>query len=126
MNYETAQKLSDVRFKRLVGVKKSTFDEMIAVLKAEYLKVHRHGGRHLKLSMEDLLLATFQYLREYRTYEVIALDFGINESNLIRKSRWVEETLVKNGFTIKKYEPEEGISILDATEIWIERPKKNK
>ena len=126
MNYETAQSLSDVRFNRMIGVKKETFQEMIRVLNKEHYHLHRRGGRHLKLSMENLLLATFQYLREYRTYEAIALDFGISESNLIRKSRWIEETLVSCGFSIEKYEPQEGVSILDATEIWIERHKKNK
>jgi hypothetical protein len=126
MNYETAQTLSDVRFKRLVGVKRETFFAMIEVLKKEYQLVHHHGGRTPKLSLENLLLATFQYLREYRTYEVIALEFGVNESNLIRRSHWVEETLLRNGFSIEKYEQQDGVSILDATEIWIERPKKNK
>ncbi len=40
-----------------------------------------------KLSLEDLLMAILQYLREYRTYEQIAADFGIHESNLIRRSK---------------------------------------
>ncbi|WP_415670675.1 transposase family protein, partial [Streptococcus pluranimalium] len=28
------------------------------------------------------LMATLQYLREYRTYEQIAADFGVHETNL--------------------------------------------
>ena len=47
-------------------------------------------------------MATLQYMREYRTYEQIAADFGIHESNLIRQSQWVEATLIQNGFTISK------------------------
>ncbi|VGM71192.1 Transposase and inactivated derivatives [Streptococcus pneumoniae] len=41
-------------------------------------------------------------MREYRTYEEIAADFGIHESNLIRRSQWVEVTLVQSGFTISR------------------------
>lgn len=126
MNYETAQSLTDVRFKRLVGVKRETFLRMVCILKEDYQALHSRGGRKPKLSIENLLLATLQYLREYRTYEVIALEFGVNESNLIRRSHWVENTLIQHGFSISKYETQEGVSILDATEIWIERPKKNK
>ncbi|CWH60907.1 IS1381%2C transposase OrfA [Streptococcus pneumoniae] len=47
---------------------------------------HAKGGRKPKLSLEDLLMATLQYVREYRTYEEITADFGIHESNLIRRS----------------------------------------
>ncbi|CIW02190.1 transposase-like protein%2C IS1381 ISSpn7 [Streptococcus pneumoniae] len=39
-------------------------------------------------------MATLQYVREYRTYEEIAAVFGIHESNLLRRSQWVEVTLV--------------------------------
>ena len=34
------------------------------------------GGRTPKLSIEDLLLATLEYLREYRTYAHIAASYG--------------------------------------------------
>ncbi|QPT44347.1 transposase family protein [Moraxella nonliquefaciens] len=36
--------------------------------------------------MLNLLMATLQYLKEYRTYEQIAVDFGIHEGTLIHKS----------------------------------------
>ncbi|CVS99383.1 mobile genetic element [Streptococcus pneumoniae] len=94
MNYEASKQLTDARFKRLVGVQRTTFEEMLAVLKTAYQLKHAKGGRKPKLSLEDLLMATLQYVREYRTYEEIAADFGIHESNLIRRSRWVEVTFV--------------------------------
>ncbi|CAG5330277.1 mobile genetic element [Streptococcus pneumoniae] len=100
MDDEASKQLSDSRFKILVGVQRTTFEEMLAVLKTAYQLKHTKGGRKPKLSLEDLLMATFQYVREYRTYEEIAADFGIHESNFIRRSRWVEVTLVQNGFTI--------------------------
>ncbi|CAG5321215.1 transposase-like protein, IS1381 ISSpn7 [Streptococcus pneumoniae] len=47
-------------------------------------------------------MATLQHVREYRTYEEIATDLGIHESNLLRRSQWVEVTLVQSGVTISK------------------------
>ncbi len=85
MNYEASKQLTDARFKRLVGVQRTTFEEILAVLKTAYQLKHAKGGRKPKLSLEDLLMATLQYVREYRTYEQIAADFGIHESNLMRR-----------------------------------------
>jgi len=127
MNYESSKRLTNVRFKRLVGVERPTFELMLEVLHKEYTFLHGHGGRRPKLSLEDLLLATLQYLREYRTYEQIALDYEIHESNLIRRSHWVEKMLVENGFTIEKGKvAPNDTAIVDATEIRVNRPKKNK
>ncbi|CAG5243330.1 transposase-like protein, IS1381 ISSpn7 [Streptococcus pneumoniae] len=95
MNYEANKQLTDARFKCLVGVQRTTFEEMLAVLKTAYQRKRAKGGRKTKLSLEDLLMATLQYVREYRTYEEIATDFGIHESNLLRRSQWGEVTLVK-------------------------------
>lgn len=36
MNYESSKVLSDARFKRLVSVQRTTFEEMLAVLKTAY------------------------------------------------------------------------------------------
>ncbi|WP_152408918.1 IS5 family transposase [Streptococcus pneumoniae] len=126
MNDEASKQLTDARFKRLVGVQRTTFEEMLAVLKTAYQLKHAKGGRKPKLSLEDLLMATLQYVREYRTYEEIATDFGIHESNLIRRSQWVEVTLVQSGFTISRtpLSSEDTVMIIDATEVKINRPKK--
>ena len=52
---------------------------------------------------------------------------SVHESNLIRRSHWVEETLVQNGFTIGKREIKDTDTlIVDATEVKIQRPQKNK
>lgn len=126
MNYEQSQLLSDVKFKRLVGVQRQTFSAMLDILETAYAQAHRQGGRKPKLSLADLLTATLQYLREYRTYEQIAADFGIHESNLIRRSKWCEQVLVKNGFHITGRAIQEDETILlDATEIKVCRPQKN-
>lgn len=72
----------------------------------------------LLLSIEDLLLATLEYLREYRTYAHIAASYGIAESNIYRGIKWVEDTL--------KSDMEYEVVLIDATESPIERPKKAK
>ncbi|WP_078159742.1 transposase [Streptococcus pneumoniae] len=69
MNDEASKQLTDARFKRLVGVQRTTFEEILAVLKTAYQLKHAKGGRKPKLSLEDLLMATLHYVREYRTYE---------------------------------------------------------
>ena len=64
MFWVNAKKLKDEDFKRLTGVKISTFDKMIEILKeAEVLK-KRFGGKPNKLVIEDRLLMTLEYLRE--------------------------------------------------------------
>ena len=125
MNDEASKQLTDARFKRLVGVQRTTFEEMLAVLKTAYQLKHAKGGRKPKLSLEDLLMATLQYVWEYRTYEEIAADLGIHESNLIRRSQWVEVTLVQSGVTISRTPlSSEDTVMIDATEVKINRPKK--
>ena len=127
MNYETGKHLTDSRFKRLVGVERKTFKEMRNVLRVAYQTKHSKGGRKPKMSLEDILMATLQYLRKYRTYEQIASDFGVHESNLIRRSHWVEEVLVQNGFTIgKAVVTDTDTVMIDAIEVKIQRPKKSK
>ena len=64
-------------------------------------------------------------MREYRTYEQIVADFAIHARNLIRRSQWVESTLVQSGFAISKtHLSAEDMVIVDATEVKINRPKK--
>ncbi|MBF8971112.1 hypothetical protein I1A59_09155 [Streptococcus mitis] len=52
MNYESSKKLSDSRFKRLVGVERKTFDKMIEILTVAYQAKHSKGGRNPKMSLE--------------------------------------------------------------------------
>ncbi|CAM1666710.1 hypothetical protein SMIF22_11760 [Streptococcus mitis] len=64
MNSEASQQLSDSRFKSLVGVQRTTFEEMLAVLKTAYQRKRAKGGRKPKLSLDYLLKVTIQYMRE--------------------------------------------------------------
>ena len=44
MNYEVSKQLTDARFKHLVGVQRTTFEEMLAVLKTAYQLKYAKGG----------------------------------------------------------------------------------
>ncbi|CJS76385.1 mobile genetic element [Streptococcus pneumoniae] len=62
---------------------------------------------------------------ENRTYEEIAADLGIHESNFIRRSQWVEVTLVQSGVTVSRTPlSSEDTVMIDTTEVQINRPKK--
>lgn len=133
MKYEIIKEYDDKQFRRITEVKRATFKKMVEILKKGYAEKHRRRGRKPKLSIENQLLATLEYLREYRTYAHIASSYGIAESNIYRGIKWVEETLMKDGtFSLPgrkellKSDAEYEIILVDATETPIERPKKNK
>ncbi len=67
MKYEIITEYSNTQFRRITGVKRATFEKMVEILQGAYAKKHRRRGRTPKLSIEDLLLAALEYLREYRT-----------------------------------------------------------
>ena len=101
MKYENIKDYPCAKFRRISGMKKQTFEKAIEILNAMYAEEHsknvRKSGRKPKLSMEDKLLATLEYLREYRTMAHIAASYGIAESNIHTIIRWVENTLIKDG-----------------------------
>lgn len=78
MQYEQTKSLTQGEFKRLFGVKRQTFDEMVGVMH-QYTKLKKTSGSP-KLSREDQVLVALQYWREYRTYFHIASDWGVSES----------------------------------------------
>lgn len=78
MTYEKVKDLKSSYFKRFCGIQRPTFDQMSAILrKAE---AQKSPGRSSKLSIEDQLLMSLGYWREYRTYFHIAQTWGVNES----------------------------------------------
>lgn len=95
MKYEKLAEYSNTRFRRITWVKRAAFDKMVEILRKGYAEKHRRRGRTPKLSIEDLLLATLEYLREYRTYAHIAASYGIAESNIYRGSKCANSLLPK-------------------------------
>ncbi len=63
MSYTDLQNLSTTEFKRLCGVSRDTFDDLVEVLRPYLERQGRRGGQN-KLSVEDQLLATLEYWRE--------------------------------------------------------------
>lgn len=97
MKYEKIAWYTEENFRRITGVKKETFRKMVEIVRKSYEEKHKKKGRRLKLSIEDMILATLEYLREYRTYAHIAASYGIAESNMYRGIKWVEDTLISDG-----------------------------
>jgi Helix-turn-helix of DDE superfamily endonuclease len=130
MKYEKAKKLKDKDFKRLCGVQKETFLLMCEVIKEVLSQETR--GRNSDLSVEDQLLLTLSYWREYRTMFHLGQDYGLHESNVSRTIQKIEDILIKCGkFSLPSKrrlleENELNYTIVDVTEMMIERPKKNK
>ena len=130
--YEHLCKSSDTEFRRITGLKRETFIKIIEILESDYRRRMSKGGRPKKLSIPDMLLATLEYLREYRTYLHIGKSYGISESAAYKTIRWVEDTLVRHpDFSLpgrkalKKSEMSYEVILVDVTETPIERPKKN-
>lgn len=129
MRYEEVKELKPEAFKRLTGVKPPVFADMVAVLfAAEGRK--KKAGRRSKLSLEDKLLLTLSYWREYRTQFHIAASYRIHESTANRIIIKVEDALMTSGqFSLPKRreveETEWTVVLVDVTETPIERPKKS-
>lgn len=130
MFYKKLEKLSKSEFKRLTGVKRQTFKLMVNILNVQYAVDHEFGGKPSKLLIEDKLLMTLEYWREYRTYFHIGNNYGYSESQAYKTIRWVETTLIKSEvFNIpgkKKLHTldKDAVVLIDVTESPIERPKK--
>ena len=113
MRYDCLKEFKDEEFRRLTGVKRSTFEKMVDILKEAESSKKLLGGRPNRLSIEDQLLMALEYIREYRTYFHVGASYQISESACYRNIRWIEDVLIKH--------PD-----IDATETPIERPKKTK
>ena len=128
MFYADLKTKPEPAFKRLTGVRPATFLDM-----CEALEKHLSSrGRKPKHCLEDRLLLTLMYWREYRTHAHIGQTYGLSESAVCRTIHTVEEALMRSGqFTLpgKKALTKSDLSfevvVLDATECPVERPKKN-
>jgi hypothetical protein len=130
--YETISKLSSTQFQRLIGVKKNTFEKMVSVVKEEIRnKRSSQRGKPSHLTIEDSLLMTLEYLKEYRTYFHLGQSYGLSESACYRNCKRIENILIKSKeFSLPgkkallKSDINFEVILVDATESPIERPKK--
>ncbi len=130
MRYEKAKKLKDTEFKRLCGVRKETFLAMCEIVQA--VENQKTSGRTCNLSVEDQVLLTLTFWREYRTMFHLGQDYGIHDEHVSRTIQKIEDILIKSGkFSLPSKrrlleENELTYTIVDVTERLIERPKKNR
>jgi len=129
MRYQTIEQLKESDFKRLTGVQRETFDQMLAVIE----KGLRDFGRPPKLSRADQLLMTLMYWREYRTEFHIAQSYGVSEATVCRTIRKVEDALVRSKKfrlpgkkVLQSSDTVFEVLLVDVSEQPVERPKKVK
>ena len=133
--YYKVNKLEDKEFKRIVGVSRYTFKEMVKVVRKHYLERKSNGGTIRSLSANDEVLMMLEYYREYRTFAHLGIDYGVSESTAHYVVTKIEKILIKDSQfhleTLKHTLPTEDVNnidvvVVDVTESQCERPKKNK
>jgi hypothetical protein len=131
MNYAKVRGLPAAQFRRVTGVHKNTFARMVEIVEAADRTRLKGVGRPSKLSREDQVLMMLEYLREYRTYYHIGVDYGLSESNTFKIIRRTEDALAASGqFALPKRQralSDDTVEavVIDCTESPIERPQKN-
>ncbi|MFN8427988.1 MAG: IS5 family transposase [Anaerolineales bacterium] len=126
MNYKTIETLKESDFKRLTGVQRETFDQMLAVI----TKGLRDFGRPAQTERADQLLLTLMYWREYRTEFHIAQSFGVSEATCVAPFCWVERRQIRSkqfrlpGKKAQGSDTVFEIVLVDVSEQPVERPKK--
>ncbi len=94
MGYENIKNLKPEEFKRYCGVRPETFEQMVKLLE-NHEKSKKKSGRPPKLSVEDQILMTLEYFREYRTYFHIGQSWGLNEPKVYRTITKAEKILIQ-------------------------------
>ena len=127
--------LQGKKFRRYTGIQRRVFDEMVECVRSSkaHKRKHPSKGASSTLSIEDQVLLTVMYWREYRSQEQLAVDFDVDQSTVSRTIRESENILIKSGqFSIpgrKSLTSRDGqyeVVIVDVTETPVERPKKTK
>ncbi|GAX38968.1 transposase [Nodularia sp. NIES-3585] len=108
---------------------------MVKILK-EFQSINKknQSGSKPLLMIEEQILVTLEYWREYRTYFHIATSWGVSESTICRIVHRIESELMQSGmFRLpgKKALFQGGLSqpevvVMDVTETPIERPKRKQ
>lgn len=131
--YEAIKDINGKDFKRLIGIRRETFNKMLTVVVNHEEGRKQIIGRPQKLRYEDQIFMMLEYLREYRTYYHISVSYGISESNCYKIIKKIEDILIKSkvfSLPVRKElsNKDTGIKaiLIDATETPIERPKKNR
>ena len=134
MFYKDIENLSFSKFKRLTGVKREVFSQMLDVLTSSKVSSRKHPtrGTPAKLSHADKLLLLLMYYREYRTQFHIGITYGVSESRVCEIIKETENILIGDfrfhlpgKKALLKKENQFDAVLIDVTETPDERPKKN-
>ena len=128
MRFIEVSEYGEGQFYRLTGVKRAVFALMIEVIVSS-----RSGrGRRATLSVQDQLLLTLCYWREYRSQFHVASSFGVSEATVCRTVKKIESALLgdKRFHLPGKKALYDGsldltVIVVDASEQRVERPQKN-
>lgn len=133
MTYDQVKHLKPAEFKRLSSVQPETFMCMVEVVNQRHQQQKPGTGRPSKLTTEDQVLMTLEYLREQRTYFHLAQSWGVTESTAYRIIPKVEDYLIASeGFRLPgkkkllELEQEIQVVVVDVTESQIARPQKKQ
>lgn len=132
MLYEKLNKLSAANFKRYCGVERKTFDKICAIVRRKSAARRLVAGRPPQLEVEDQVLLTIEYWREYRTMFHLSQSWGVSEASVSRTIARVEDILTDSkafalpGKRRANLSPAIEVVVVDALETPIERPKKNR
>ncbi len=134
MFYQNLKECSEEQFKRLTGVKKEVFGQMLACVAQHRREKRKHHSRGAppKLGAEDQLLMLLMYYREYRTQLHIGMTYGLSESRTCELIGDLESILIADKRfhlpgkkALLREEQSYEVVLVDATETPVERPKKN-
>jgi len=138
MRWQIIKKQNDSSFKRLVGVKRQTYEKMVQEVKRiNSLQPSKIAGKKRgpkdKLNWYDKVLMMLMYYREYRTFAHIAAAYNISEAQCWRIITTLEKWLIKSELfhlpgkkKLTQSDVEWDVILVDVSEHPIERPKKNK
>lgn len=131
--YKRYKMKKPAQFTRLVGVNYGTFQIILEKLKAEIIsykqaKPMRQRGLTSSLSIEDQLLLTLIYLRQYHTFLQLGEMFSISESYAYKRYSFISKRLMKAlDLPDDKALTSSNLKlVVDVTEQAIERPLKNQ
>ena len=135
IKFHKVNKLSETDFRRVVGVKRDTFQDMVKVVRRHYRQMKHKGGTNKSMSANDETLMMLEYYREYRTFKHLGVDYEVSESTAHYIVTKIEKIfIVEPQFHLEKLkyiEPQKDvedieITVVDVTESQCERPKKSK
>ena len=126
--YGKYSQYNEEKFLRLTGLTKSKFADLIILFQDYTDKNWSRAGKPGKFTLADKLLITFRYLRDYPTFMVLGLEFGISESFAQKIFTKISLALI-NILKLPNLKCLEDVKlervIIDVSEQKTERPKKN-